>query len=51
MLFLRRPTAEAIRAFLASQARLESDLLGGGRDRTTNPPAGYVVDHTRIKTG
>jgi uncharacterized protein (UPF0548 family) len=50
MLFLRRPTAEAIRAFLAAQARLDLTYAAVGAT-TTNPPAGYVVDHTRIKLG
>ena len=50
MLFLRRPTAEAIRAFLAAQARLDLTYSAVGAT-ATNPPAGYVVDHTRIKLG
>jgi len=50
MLFLRRPTAEAIREFLASQARLDLTYSAVGAT-TTNPPAGYVVDHTRIRLG
>ena len=50
MLFLRRPTAEAIRAFLADQARLDLTYSAVGATGTT-PPAGYVVDHTRIKLG
>jgi uncharacterized protein (UPF0548 family) len=50
MLFLRRPTAEAIRAFLASQARLDLTYSAVGTT-TTNPPAGYVVDHPRCKLG
>ena len=50
MLFLRRPAAEAIRAFLASQARLDLTYSAVGAT-ATSPPAGYVVDHTRIKLG
>lgn len=50
MLFLRRPTAEAIRAFLASQARLDLTYSAVGAT-TTTPPAGYVVDHTRMRLG
>jgi hypothetical protein len=50
MLFLRRPTAEAIRAFLASQARLDLTYSAVGASATT-PPAEYVVDRTRIKLG
>ncbi len=50
MLFLRRPTAETIRAFLAAQARLDLTYSAVGAT-TTNPPAGYVVDHTRTRLG
>ena len=50
MLFLRRPTAEAVQAFLAAQARLDLTYLAVGAT-TTNPPTGYVVDHTRIRLG
>ena len=50
MLFLRRPTVEAIRAFLAAQVRLDLTYSAVGAT-TTNPPAGYVVDRTRIKVG
>jgi uncharacterized protein (UPF0548 family) len=50
MLFLRRPTAEAIRAFLASQARLDLTYSAVGAT-ATSPPAGYVVDHTRMRLG
>ena len=50
MLFLRRPTAEVIRAFLASQARLDLTYSAVGAT-TTNPPSGYVVDHTRKRLG
>ena len=50
MLSLRRPTAEAIQAFLAAQARLNLTYAAVGAT-STSPPAGYVVDHTRIKLG
>jgi uncharacterized protein (UPF0548 family) len=50
MLFLRRPRAEAIQAFLASQARRDFTYPAVGAT-ATNPPAGYVVDATRIKIG
>jgi uncharacterized protein (UPF0548 family) len=50
MLFLRRPTAEAIRAFLANQARLDLTYSAVGAT-VTIPPAGYVVDHTRMRLG
>lgn len=50
MLFLRRPTAEAIRDFLATQARLDLTYSAVGATASI-PPPGYVVDHTRIKLG
>lgn len=50
MLFLRRPTAETIQAFLAAQARLNLTYAAVGATATTTP-AGYVEDHTRIKLG
>ncbi len=50
MLFLRRPTAETIRAFLAAQARLDLTYSAVGAT-ATSPPAGYVVDHTRTRLG
>jgi len=50
MLFLRRPTAEAIRAFLAAQAKLDLTYSAVGATATT-PPAGYALDHTRIQIG
>jgi len=50
MLFWRRPTAAAIRAFLSEQGRLELTYSAVGATAKT-PPVGYVVDHTRIKLG
>ena len=50
MLFLRKPTTEAIRAFLEAQGRLDLTYRAIGAT-ATHPPAGYVVDHTRIKLG
>jgi uncharacterized protein (UPF0548 family) len=50
MLFLRKPKAEAIRAFLADQDRHDLTYSAVGETATT-PPAGYVVDHTRSKLG
>jgi uncharacterized protein (UPF0548 family) len=50
MLFLRRPTAETIRDFLANQARHDLTYSAEGATATT-PPAGYVVDHTRMGLG
>ena len=50
MLFWHRPTAAAIRAFLADQGRLELTYSAVGATAKT-PPPGYVVDHTRIRLG
>src|ERR1700675_4322658 len=50
MLFLRRPTAEQIQAFLTTQAKLDLTYSAVGAT-ATQPPAGYVLDHTRIKLG
>ncbi len=50
MLFLRRPAGETIQAFLAAQARLDLTYAAVGATAAA-PPAGYVVDHTRIKLG
>lgn len=50
MLSLRKPTAESIRPFLEAQAKLPFTYSAVGATATT-PPAGYVVDNTRIKLG
>jgi uncharacterized protein (UPF0548 family) len=50
MLLLRKPTTEMIQAFMEAQARLDLTYSAVGAT-TTNPPAGYVVDHTRIRLG
>ena len=50
MLFLRKPTTETIQAFLETQGRLDLTYQAVGAT-ATHPPAGYVVDHTRIKLG
>jgi uncharacterized protein (UPF0548 family) len=50
MLSLRKPTAESIRPFLEAQAKLPFTYSAVGATATT-PPAGYVVDRTRIKLG
>lgn len=50
MLFLRKPAAGTIRAFLSAQARLDLTYAAVGATAAT-PPAGYVVDHTRIQLG
>lgn len=50
MLSLRKPSAETIRPFLEAQAKSPFTYSAVGATATT-PPAGYVVDHTRIKLG
>src|SRR3954467_5767003 len=47
---LRRPSASTIREFLAAQAQLDFTYPEVGATATV-PPAGYVVDHTRIRLG
>lgn len=50
MLSLRRPSTGMIRGFLEAQSKLDFTYPAVGATATT-PPAGYVVDHTRIKLG
>ena len=50
MLSLRRPSAGAIGEFLAAQSKLAFTYAAIGATATV-PPAGYAVDHTRIKLG
>jgi uncharacterized protein (UPF0548 family) len=50
MLSVRKPSAEQLQGFLAAQAKLDLTYPAVGATATT-PPAGYVVDHTRIKLG
>ena len=50
MLSLRKPSADTIRDFLAAQAKLDFTYAAVGATAAV-PPAGYVVDHTRIKLG
>jgi uncharacterized protein (UPF0548 family) len=50
MLSLRRPSTETIREFLASQSELGFTYTAVGAT-ASQPPAGYIVDHTRIKLG
>ena len=50
MLSLRRPSTEALREFLASQSQLGFTYSAVGATATV-PPAGYDVDHNRIKLG
>jgi uncharacterized protein (UPF0548 family) len=50
MLSLRKPTADSIRRFLAAQAKLDFTYSAVGAT-AEQPPAGFVVDHTRIALG
>src|SRR5437868_6703238 len=47
---LRKPSADRLRAFVAAQARLDFTYPAVGATAAV-PPAGYVVDRTRIKLG
>lgn len=46
----RRPSPPTIDAFRAAQARLDLTYAAVGATQTV-PPAGYIVDHTRIRLG
>jgi uncharacterized protein (UPF0548 family) len=48
MLSLRKPSAERLRDFLATQSKLDLTYAAVGATAVV-PPAGYVVDRTRIK--
>lgn len=50
MFFFTRPTEQRIRAFIAGQSGLSFSYPAVGAT-ATNPPSGYVVDHTRISLG
>ncbi len=50
MVSVRRPSIETIRAFLASQSTLDFTYTAVGAT-AAEPPAGYVVDRTRIVLG
>jgi uncharacterized protein (UPF0548 family) len=50
MMTLRRPSDATIRDFLAAQAGLGFTYPAVGATAAV-PPAGYVVDHTRIRLG
>jgi uncharacterized protein (UPF0548 family) len=50
MVSLRRPSIGTIRDFLASQSNLGFTYAAVGTTATV-PPAGYTVDHTRVKLG
>jgi uncharacterized protein (UPF0548 family) len=50
MLSLRKPSVERLRDFLAAQSKLDLTYPAVGVTAAV-PPAGYAVDHTRIKIG
>ncbi len=50
LLSLRKPSAEAIGRFLSAQAKLRFSYTAVGAT-AGKPPAGFVVDHTRVKLG
>ena len=50
MISLRRPSTETIRDFLASQSNLGFTFRAVGAT-ASQPPAGYTMDHTRVKLG
>jgi uncharacterized protein (UPF0548 family) len=50
MVSLRRPSPETLREFVASQSKFGFTYSSVGATATV-PPAGYDVDHTRIKLG
>jgi uncharacterized protein (UPF0548 family) len=50
MLTLRKPSAEKLREFLAAQSKLDLSYAAVGATAAM-PPAGFVVDRTRIKLG
>jgi uncharacterized protein (UPF0548 family) len=50
MVSFRRPSTDAIREFLTSQSKLGFTYTAVGAT-ASQPPSGYVVDHTRIKLG
>jgi uncharacterized protein (UPF0548 family) len=50
MLSLRKPSVDALRRFMAAQAKLPYTYEAVGATAET-PPAGYVVDRTRMKLG
>src|ERR1700694_4225480 len=50
MLSLRKPAADMLQDFLAAQSKLGLTYSAVGATAAV-PPAGYVVDRTRIKLG
>jgi uncharacterized protein (UPF0548 family) len=47
---LRKPSAESIRLFLTAQSKLDFSYPAVG-STANQPPAGFVVDRTRVKLG
>ena len=50
MVSFQKPAVDSIRRFIAEQAKLDFSYSAVGASATT-PPAGFVVDRTRIKLG
>ena len=50
MISLRKPSLEVVTRFLAEQDKLSFTYQGVG-STDSQPPAGYVVDRTRVKLG
>ena len=50
MIFLRKPSPQTIRKILASQAHMDVTYAPVGAT-ATEPPAGFVADHTRALLG
>jgi uncharacterized protein (UPF0548 family) len=50
VMLLRKPSASAVRDFLAAQARLDLTYPAVGATAAA-PPPGYAVDHTRVRLG
>src|SRR5262249_38812202 len=50
MLLLRKPSPTLLREYLRTQAPLDLTYAAVGATASM-PPAGYVVDHTRVRLG
>src|SRR3954466_8305721 len=50
MPYWRKPSPDSVQRFLALQAKLDFSYPAVGATSAT-PPAGYVVDHTRVRVG
>lgn len=51
MLLFRKPSSSVLDEFRAAQAELDFTYSGVGATAAGTPPAGYVVDRTRIRLG